>query len=374
MKHRKGYAAAQVKALPDTGTGAGEFEAIVSVFGNVDLVGDRVMPGAFAKSLERWAESGDPIPVVWSHDWNNPDAHIGTVTLAEERDEGLYVKGVLDIADNAFAAQVYRLLSRRSVKEFSFAYDVLDEAVADDDVNELLELDLIEVGPTLKGANPDTELLAVKAVADAAERAAKATAARAAARDGGTTSSADGSKAYVTLAGSLDERLRAVSTAVRMWAAEYFAVDDEGYRTGYAYAEATYDDRVIAAVEDYAEGRSYFLEFPYTVSDEGQVELGEPAEVTLTGVVSPKALGRGGRGAKAGRVLSKANERRLRDARDLVDEVLGALDDDDEKSSGSDAGAVSEVKPNGKAHGADDRPAMNPHLALVREELAALEV
>jgi hypothetical protein len=30
-------------------------------------------------------------------------------------------------------------------------------------LNELLELDIIEVGPTLKGANPETELLTVKA-------------------------------------------------------------------------------------------------------------------------------------------------------------------------------------------------------------------
>ena len=29
----------------------GEFQALVSVFGNVDRGGDRVMPGAFAKTL-----------------------------------------------------------------------------------------------------------------------------------------------------------------------------------------------------------------------------------------------------------------------------------------------------------------------------------
>jgi hypothetical protein len=56
---------------------AGEFEALVAVFGNVDKGGDRIMPGAFTKTLAAWRASEDPVPVIWSHDWNTPDAHIG---------------------------------------------------------------------------------------------------------------------------------------------------------------------------------------------------------------------------------------------------------------------------------------------------------
>ena len=73
---RKTYDGVYFKALDDS---TGEFEAVVSVFGNVDLQGDRSMPGMFSKSLDRWRERGDPIPVIWSHDWGNPDAHIGYV-------------------------------------------------------------------------------------------------------------------------------------------------------------------------------------------------------------------------------------------------------------------------------------------------------
>jgi hypothetical protein len=138
--------------------------ALVSVFNNVDLQGDRVMPHAFKRSLDRWLASGDPIPVIWSHDWANPMAHIGVVTNAREGDDGLFVEYELDVDSNPFAAQVQRLLSERRVKEHSFAYDVIREKVASDGANELLELELIEVGPTLKGANPATELLGVKAV------------------------------------------------------------------------------------------------------------------------------------------------------------------------------------------------------------------
>jgi Escherichia/Staphylococcus phage prohead protease len=149
------------KTDADTGT----FEALVSVFGNVARVGDRVMPGAFQKTLARWRESGDPIPVILSHQWNDPMAHIGVVEDAMEAEKGLLVRGRLDVADNPVAQQVHKLMKRRSLREFSFGYSVPKggQKRGKDGANELLEVDLVEVGPTLKGANPDTELHAVKA-------------------------------------------------------------------------------------------------------------------------------------------------------------------------------------------------------------------
>jgi HK97 family phage prohead protease len=105
---------ADFKAVNPT---TGIFEAVASVFGNVDTVGDRVMPGAFKASLARWAMSGDPIPVLWSHRWDDPEAHIGIVLAAEERSEGLWIKAQLDV-EKPFARQVYDLLKTRRVKEF----------------------------------------------------------------------------------------------------------------------------------------------------------------------------------------------------------------------------------------------------------------
>lgn len=154
-----------VKAADDS-AGTGEFTALVSVFGNVDQVGDVVMPGAFTKTLARWAESGDSIPVIWSHDHLDPFSHVGAVTEAVETADGLQITATLDRAGNPKAEQVYRLLKGRRVREFSFAYDVRDSRPSERDgrkVLELLELDVFEVGPTLIGANRETELLAVKA-------------------------------------------------------------------------------------------------------------------------------------------------------------------------------------------------------------------
>lgn len=143
---------------------AGTFEATVAIFNNVDKGGDRIIPGAFAKTLAAWKASGDPIPVIFNHDWGTPDAHIGVVEDAVETTKGLYVKGRLDVADNPVARQVHKLMERRSLKEFSFGYSVPKggEKRAKDGANDLLEIDLAEVGPTLKGMNPATELHAVK--------------------------------------------------------------------------------------------------------------------------------------------------------------------------------------------------------------------
>ena len=173
MKLNKTYPIASFKALEDEGPG--KFQAVVSVFGNVDLQGDRVMPGAFKNTLKKWQAKGDPIPVIWSHDWMNPDAHIGYVDAADAQeliDEdskangsvptgGLLVKGHMDV-HKPFAAQVFDLLKDRRVKEWSFAYDVNDEAMADDGANELKDLELLEVGPCLKGANPETYTVSAK--------------------------------------------------------------------------------------------------------------------------------------------------------------------------------------------------------------------
>lgn len=127
---------AQVKA---TGDDTGEFEAIVAVFGNVDSGGDVIAKGAFADSLAEWASSGDPIPVVWSHDSNDPFSHIGSVVEASETDTGLLVKGQLDL-DNPKAAQVHKLLKGRRVTQFSFAYSVLDSGPTEVDGVKATEL------------------------------------------------------------------------------------------------------------------------------------------------------------------------------------------------------------------------------------------
>lgn len=153
----------------------GTATALVSVFGNVDLGGDRVMPGAFTRTLSEWQAKGDPIPVIWSHDWDNPESFVGWAdpSAIKETDAGLVVPMQFDL-DRPRAEQVHHLLKSRRVTQFSFGYFVREYDDVEDPeygkVRELKSVDLFEVGPTLLGMNPDTELLA----AASALRAAKA--------------------------------------------------------------------------------------------------------------------------------------------------------------------------------------------------------
>ena len=164
MKHR----VFSLKSFKATDEAQGIFEALVAVFNNVDRIGDMIIPGAFTDTLAQWEAKGAPIPVIYSHEWDNLDAHIGEVLEAKEVEEGLYVKGQIDL-EEAFAKRVFKKMQRGTLRQFSFAYDVQESAQVDRGekespryINELRKLDLLEVGPCLVGMNPDTQLLDLK--------------------------------------------------------------------------------------------------------------------------------------------------------------------------------------------------------------------
>lgn len=150
----------QIKNFKALDAEQGIFEAIVAVFNNVDRINDKIIPGAFLRSLAAWKAKGRPIPVIFAHEWDNLDAHIGQVLEAKEVEEGLYVKGQLEM-DEPFAKRVWKKMQQGVLAEFSFAYDTVKEAIVDG-VRELREVDLLEVGPCLVGMNPETRLIGVK--------------------------------------------------------------------------------------------------------------------------------------------------------------------------------------------------------------------
>lgn len=160
------YEVTELKAEADGPRGL--FAARVSVFGNVDRNGDRVMPTAFDGTIARWKTSGRKIPVIWSHEHSDPESYIGEVDPGDVKTtkEGLIVAGRLFIDSDIpevqrRAVQVYNLLKEGLVHNWSFAYEVKDERIADDLAREILEAEIFEVGPTLIGANPRAETLQV---------------------------------------------------------------------------------------------------------------------------------------------------------------------------------------------------------------------
>ena len=126
----------------------GTFEGWASTFGNVDSHNDRVMPGAFSKSIA----SGQTIPLLWMHKSDDPTGIVGEVVDAVEAPEGLKIRGQFDL-DTTTGAAAYRAVKSRRVNALSIGYRVNTATKGSDGVNELRDLDLIEVSVVTRGAN-----------------------------------------------------------------------------------------------------------------------------------------------------------------------------------------------------------------------------
>lgn len=287
---------ASFKAVDGADGARGHFEAFASIFGNVDHGGDRVMAGAFTRTLDEWAVKGDPIPVILSHKWDDPDAYLGEVLEAAEKTigdkAGLWYRAKADL-DHAPSARVFDLLKRRLITQQSFAYDVVSSRLVEEDndspypqVRELLDLNLHEVGPTLLGMNGETELLEAasritrRRVIDLAPKGARMSEA----------------KATVTLDGSYEALQQRLGGGVSGWAASMLPEID----IYVAYLEATYPDHVVVYVESWSDpyGGGRYFAADYELSADGYT-LGEPREVTVTGTVGEKQLPHDSADAKA---------------------------------------------------------------------------
>lgn len=143
-------------AVNDNGTFAG----YGSVFGNVDSYREIVAPGAFAKSLDEISAGGDPLPMLWQH---NPDQPIGGYTSLAEDSHGLKVTGFLLKDDVALAREAYALMKARVVKGLSIGYyvraDSYDEKTG---LRTLTELDLREISVVTFPANEAAQVNNVK--------------------------------------------------------------------------------------------------------------------------------------------------------------------------------------------------------------------
>lgn len=161
---RKAFRAPEFKAIDRQ---AGIIEAIVAVFGNVDMGDERIMPGAFAESLTKRTPKG-----VWAHDWQQPVAK--TLEAREllpgdpllpasiSANGGLYIKGQFNL-DTQRGKDAFSDIAFGLVDEFSIGYSVLKYAEDEEtDVTDLLKVDLYEWSPVVAGMNPATALLSAK--------------------------------------------------------------------------------------------------------------------------------------------------------------------------------------------------------------------
>lgn len=164
-----------IKAGENEGLEPGQFEAYASTWiKEPDSYGDIVRKGAFAETIREWKASGQTLPILFGHDLVDPFSNIGGAVDLKEDDRGLLVRAQLDL-ENPKAAQVYRMLKGRRINQMSFAYDVLEDAIVELEekavgqgkrtARELRKMTLHEISVVPFGANSDTEVLAVKALA-----------------------------------------------------------------------------------------------------------------------------------------------------------------------------------------------------------------
>lgn len=157
------------KATNGDGEEAGSFEAVVGVFNVPDRYREVIDPGFFTESLK----AGLPA-VVWSHAWMTPP--IGVSMSAVETEEGLLTKGrffVKDEEKSPLAQQVYTAMSvkggdgRPPLREWSVGLNVEKESYEEHpEYGQIVHLEkgeCVEYGPCLKGINPETRTVALKA-------------------------------------------------------------------------------------------------------------------------------------------------------------------------------------------------------------------
>lgn len=144
--------------------GEGKFTAVVSTFNVVDTQGDMMLPHAFDDSIANF-RAGKTIPILFSHNWTDPNANVGVITDMRQTDTCLEIDGQLDLS-SPNGLQCFKLLKDGRVHEFSVGgeawYDDVQTAPSGDLVWRITKFDLIEVSLCLKGANPETRLVSTK--------------------------------------------------------------------------------------------------------------------------------------------------------------------------------------------------------------------
>lgn len=144
----------EIKELTETGS----FEGLASVYGNVDLGGDIVEPGAFKDFV---LTSDGQIRILDGH---NTRAPIGKGKLVDTH-LGLAVKGTLELAV-ARAREVHALMKARIIDGLSIGFDILPGGakVGEDGIRRISQIKLWEVSLTPFPMNQSALVSAVKEI------------------------------------------------------------------------------------------------------------------------------------------------------------------------------------------------------------------
>lgn len=133
----------------------GIFKGYASIFGNVDDNNDRILQGAFTKSLK---EDIHRIKILALH--KQDELPIGKPITLQEQPKGLYIEG--KISDTTLGKDVKILMKDKVLSELSIGYLPVDTYHDDKGVRNIKEAHLFEISPVIWGMNSKTEITEYK--------------------------------------------------------------------------------------------------------------------------------------------------------------------------------------------------------------------
>jgi HK97 family phage prohead protease len=144
----------------------GVISGYASLFGIVDQGGDKIMSGAYTKSLKSAESENRKVKMLWQHDPTQP---IGVWDEVKEDDTGLRVRGRI-LSDVAKGKEAIALINAGAMDGLSIGYRTRKATKGDDGTRELRDLDLWEVSLVTFPMQLEAGISDIKAMGDVAEQ------------------------------------------------------------------------------------------------------------------------------------------------------------------------------------------------------------
>lgn len=140
----------------------GNFSGYASVYHVIDAYREKVAPGAFGKSLDKWKAKGRLPPALWQH---RPAEPVGPFTKMVEDERGLYTEGRLLVKEVQRAAEARALMKARAVDGMSIGFNsIIEEWDNEQKLTTLKEIDLWEVSIVTFPANSESLITEVRSM------------------------------------------------------------------------------------------------------------------------------------------------------------------------------------------------------------------
>lgn len=133
-------------------------------FGNIDLHGDMIMPGAFTKTIQERGPQGKN--EIWFLHNHSSDSPLGKPSVLKEDNFGLYFEAA--IIDTEIGEDILKLYENGLINQHSIGFSTIKESKVEEGNQkpyyQIQEVKLYEFSSVLWGANPETPFLGLKSM------------------------------------------------------------------------------------------------------------------------------------------------------------------------------------------------------------------